>query len=241
MDFILNLLPYVFNSGGPNRTPGQQKEFASSYGRFKPTYYPYPWPPRNDDEAQRLYNHIRTVAWYLDAIPYLSQAGLPLRVGVDDIIGAIPFYGDFAGVILAAYMVVLCWIFGTPSDILVRMIINTIIDGLIGIVPFLGDVLDTLFKSNLRNLALLEDWLLKGEHRYNIQVTPSDEFLPRKSSAKAKPKPSGGGFFGFGSSGGSSQNTNGANGSSSATGSAPPPRGTYRFNRADLDTNLDLD
>lgn len=29
----------------------------------------------------RFYNHIRTVAWYLDAIPYLSQAGLPFRVG----------------------------------------------------------------------------------------------------------------------------------------------------------------
>lgn len=30
------------------------------------------------------------------------------------------------------------------------------VDGLIGIIPVLGDILDALFKSNLRNLALLE-------------------------------------------------------------------------------------
>lgn len=34
--------------------------------------------------------------------------------------------------------------------------INVGIDGGIGILPILGDILDTLFKSNLRNLALLE-------------------------------------------------------------------------------------
>jgi hypothetical protein len=34
--------------------------------------------------------------------------------------------------------------------------VNVVIDGLIGIIPILGDVLDALFKANLRNLALLE-------------------------------------------------------------------------------------
>ena len=33
---------------------------------------------------------------------------------------------------------------------------NVVIDGLIGMLPVLGDILDTLFKSNLRNLGLLE-------------------------------------------------------------------------------------
>lgn len=38
--------------------------------------------PRNDLEAQRLYNHIRTVSWYLDAIPLLGRK-LPFNVGVE--------------------------------------------------------------------------------------------------------------------------------------------------------------
>lgn len=45
-----------------------------------------------------------------------------LQIGIDDIVSAFPFYGDFLGVILAAYMVLLCWIFGVPSSILMRMV-----------------------------------------------------------------------------------------------------------------------
>jgi len=52
MDTIFRLLPYVFNRR-PSRSTRDRTEYASSYGRFKPTYYPYPWRPRNDDEAQR--------------------------------------------------------------------------------------------------------------------------------------------------------------------------------------------
>lgn len=220
MQTILQLLPFVFNSRGSNRTTGEANEYAASYGKFKPVYYVVPWPPRNDADAQRFYNHIRTVAWVRTASPktsgsmlnipktvsrcypiplpgrtpipstcasltlfYLQPTSLTIlaalqQVGFDDIIGAIPFYGDFIGVILAAYMVFLCFIFGTPRDILGRMVrlltglsfpstrhrheiqiiqvVNVAIDGGVGIIPVLGDVFDTLFKSNLRNLALFE-------------------------------------------------------------------------------------
>jgi len=213
----------------------------------------YPWPPRNDDEAQRFYNHIRTVAWYLDAIPYLTQAGLPFRVGVDDIIGAIPFYGDLVGVVFAAYMVLLCWIFGVPFAILQRMVINVGIDAVLGVLPVLGDILDTLFKSNLRNLALLEDWLLQGTHTYNIQITPSDEFLPKKTAFTANN--GGGGLGGWFSNfvGGDANGAKKTDGrdkyrtsaagnddTGSATGSASVPKGTTRLNRKDLQPE-DLD
>lgn len=86
--------------------------------------------------------------------------------------------------------------------------VNVAIDGGVGIIPVLGDLFDTLFKSNLRNLALFEvrttalpplfhafrwnfkssvsqTWLLQGGHKYNIQVTPSDQFLPHKRAAEA--------------------------------------------------------
>lgn len=43
-------------------------------------------------------------------------------MGLDDIIGAIPFWGDAIGVVLAAYMVLLCWIFGVPTYILSKMV-----------------------------------------------------------------------------------------------------------------------
>ncbi|KAB5589241.1 Transmembrane protein [Ceratobasidium theobromae] len=166
------------------RRPTNRDEYASSWGPFRPTYYVFPLrKPITDTEAQKLYNHIRTVAWWLDALPFLTNAGLPFKVGVDDIISAFPVWGDFAGTILSMYQVYLCWVFAVPHSILIRMVVNVVIDMFLGIVPLFGDALDVLFKANLRNLDLLEDWLLKdAPHR--IFLMPNREFLPRKSAAR---------------------------------------------------------
>jgi hypothetical protein len=63
--------------------------------------------------------------------------------------------------------------------------LNVLIDTVAGIIPVLGDVLDNLFKSNLRNLALLETWLLTDPYagRYHILLMPeSDDFIPTAKS-----------------------------------------------------------
>ncbi|QRW23490.1 hypothetical protein RhiXN_08526 [Rhizoctonia solani] len=165
------------------RRPTNPNEYASSRGPFRPTYYRFPIrKPLTDVEAQKMYNHIRTVAWWLDALPFLTNAGLPFKVGVDDIISAFPVWGDIVGTVLSLYQVYLSWVFGVPMAIFVRMIVNVVIDLFIGIVPFFGDALDVLFKANLRNLDLLEDWLLK-DAPYRIALMPNREFLPRKTAA----------------------------------------------------------
>jgi hypothetical protein len=61
-----------------------------------------------------------------------------------------------------------------------------IADVLVGIVPLIGDFLDNLFKSNLRNLALLETWLLTdpSAQMYHILLMPeSNDFVPKPKSA----------------------------------------------------------
>jgi len=175
----------------PSQAAQSNEDIAPSYGAFKPTWFAPFHGPRNDDEAQKLYNHIRTVAWYLDALPLLTQAGLPFQIGFDAVISAIPVYGDIIGVILALYQVFLSWLFGVPLSILKAMAINAVVDGVIGFVPVVGDLLDVWFKANLRNLALLEDWLLKGEEarQYSISLPPNDVFLPRtrRSTRRATP------------------------------------------------------
>lgn len=55
----------------------------------------------------------------------------------------------------------------------------------VGIVPLIGDIIDNLFKSNLRNLTLLEDWLLTdpSAQKFHILLMPqSDEFIPGPQS-----------------------------------------------------------
>lgn len=49
---------------------------------FAPQYVVYIRRPRTPQEAQRLYNHIRTISWYLDAIPFLGRK-LPFNIGVE--------------------------------------------------------------------------------------------------------------------------------------------------------------
>lgn len=86
----------------------------------------------------RLYNHIRTVAFWLDAAPLLADLGLPFRVsalvyklsglinakkaGLDDIISLVPIYGDILSGILQLYQVWLCFIFGVPRTLLGYMV-----------------------------------------------------------------------------------------------------------------------
>jgi hypothetical protein len=43
-----------------------------------------------------------------------------------------------------------------PRVVQLRMLLNIGIDVVIGIVPFIGDVADVFWKSNTKNLALLE-------------------------------------------------------------------------------------
>lgn len=92
MDLIKVPIRYAFNKSiqlafqtGPTTKPSYTFAPYASHGptaSFKPQYVAPFHPPRTDQEAQRLYNHIRTVAWYLDAIPLLGNS-FPIHVGID--------------------------------------------------------------------------------------------------------------------------------------------------------------
>lgn len=74
--------------------------------------------------------------------------------------------------------------------------LNVLFDVVCGFVPVIGDFLDNMFKSNLRNLAMLEDWLLSPApvpSKFHILVMPqTTDFIP---STK---KPASGSWFSSG-------------------------------------------
>ncbi|WWC95203.1 hypothetical protein V866_002059 [Kwoniella sp. B9012] len=194
MASIISSIWPILSSYRPNAARDRQAQREKTplrFGAFEATYIPPGWgviSPRNDKHAQRLYNHIRTVAFWLDAAPVLADLGLPFRAGLDDIISLVPIYGDLLSGVLQLYQVWLCFIFGVPRNILGYMLLNVILDVIVGLVPLLGDFLDNLFKSNLRNLALLETWLLEDERarrRYHILIMPEgNEFIPKPKSSR---------------------------------------------------------
>lgn len=88
--------------------------------------------------------------------------GTNIRFGLDPIIGLIPGLGDLASPIFAALLVVEGSRLGIPKIILLRMVVNALIDAVIGAIPFAGAVGDIFFRANTKNLALLEHYSVAG-------------------------------------------------------------------------------
>ncbi|ORX90167.1 hypothetical protein K493DRAFT_168635, partial [Basidiobolus meristosporus CBS 931.73] len=100
---------------------------------------------------KKLLEHIRKITLWLDQHPTL-----PFGIGYEAVIGLIPVLGDFFGLFASLYLFFLSCSFGLPYSLKVRMLLNIFFDWLIGITPILGDALDAMFKSNLKNLKMLE-------------------------------------------------------------------------------------
>ena len=101
---------------------------------------------------------IAAVAHLLDDI--VRVPGTSVRLGLDPIIGLVPFLGDLTSGIVSAWIVIEAARFRMPGVVLAQMIMYATVDFLIGLIPLLGDVFDFGFKANTRNLALF--------HRYAV-------------------------------------------------------------------------
>ncbi|KAF8591742.1 hypothetical protein K439DRAFT_1626740 [Ramaria rubella] len=140
---------------------------------FKPNFIPVWRKPKDLIEAQRLYDHIRTVAFYLDALSSMIPAldGFPIQIGLEPIISAvIPVVGPFIGVTFGLYMVFLCTLFGIGFNLIGRMFLNLLLDTCAGLIPLIGPVIDVSFKANLANLAILESYLRTS--RWSVITIP---------------------------------------------------------------------
>ena len=89
--------------------------------------------------------------------------GTEIRVGLDPLIGLIlPGAGDVIGALPSLLILSLAVRQGVPPVVILRMLINVGLDSLIGAVPLAGDLFDAAFRSNTKNLRLLEEHALSG-------------------------------------------------------------------------------
>ena len=110
-------------------------------------------PPSRPDDLSAL----RGLSRLLDEA--ITIPGLGVKVGLDAVIGLIPGLGDIAGGAAGAYGLVVAHRLGAPPTVLARMLLNIGIDALVGTIPVLGDLFDVGWKSNSRNLRLLERYV----------------------------------------------------------------------------------
>ena len=109
---------------------------------------------RNRNEVRRRLNRL---AWLLDSS--IPIPGTRFSIGIDALIGLVPFIGDVVGVLLSSTILVEAARLGAGRSVLARMALNVAVEGLAGLVPFAGDVFDAAWKANQRNVRLLNQWL----------------------------------------------------------------------------------
>jgi uncharacterized protein DUF4112 len=102
-------------------------------------------------------DRLRRLAWLLDSS--IPIPGTRLSIGIEALIGLIPFVGDLVGVLASAYILGAAARLGVGRSTLARMTFNVAIEGLVGLIPFAGDLFDAAWKANQRNVRLLGAWL----------------------------------------------------------------------------------
>ena len=104
-----------------------------------------------------LRQRLKRLAWLLDSS--IPIPGTRFTIGIEALIGLVPFVGDLIGVALSSYILREAARLGVGRGVLARMALNVAVEGVAGLVPLAGDVFDAAFKANQRNVRLLERWL----------------------------------------------------------------------------------
>lgn len=92
---------------------------------------------------------------------------LGIRFGIDPLLSIIPGFGNFLAVTISCYLFYIAYRVRVPGWVYARMVGNIGVDYIFGVVPYIGIFFDVLYRSNLRNFALIEKFVdpdvLEGE------------------------------------------------------------------------------
>lgn len=111
-------------------------------------------------KAQKLANLLDTAI----KLPFI-----PIRIGLDSIVGLIPGAGDALMLLISFRIVWLGKSLGMPKALVAQMVKNSAIDFGLGFVPFIGDLIDVFYKANQKNVRLMERWWI-SQNKDSVDV-----------------------------------------------------------------------
>ena len=88
-----------------------------------------------------------------------------IRFGLDPIMSLVPVLGDASGFIVSAVLISTMYKHGASGKVVVRMILNALLDAIVGVIPVVGTIFDLTYKANDRNVQLLKEHYTEGKHR----------------------------------------------------------------------------
>jgi hypothetical protein len=95
----------------------------------------------------------------VDFLDTRIQGPMGFRFGWDGIIGLIPGLGDIVTGAMSFYVIFRSAALGAPASLLLRMGANVLFENFIDLIPIFGNLFDFFWKSNTKNLRLLESYL----------------------------------------------------------------------------------
>ena len=93
-------------------------------------------------------------------IPFLG-----IRLGLDFLVGLIPVVGDIIMVAVSVSIVAMAKSMEVPKALRITMLKNIGVDFLLGLIPFVGDIVDLFYKSNQKNVRIMEKWWVSQNHQ----------------------------------------------------------------------------
>ena len=95
--------------------------------------------------------------WWADLLDSKFRIpGTNIRFGIDPILSLVPGIGELASPLFTALILTQALRQRVPAPVIVRMVMNALIDAAVGAVPVAGTVADVFWRANKMNLGLLE-------------------------------------------------------------------------------------
>src|SRR6187402_3034991 len=91
--------------------------------------------------------------------------GTDFRFGLDPVLGLFPFVGDLSTFAVSGALVLTMARHGASRNVVIRMVVNIILDLVLGSIPLIGAIFDFGYKANDRNVRLLKAHYEKGKYQ----------------------------------------------------------------------------
>lgn len=112
--------------------------------------------PDRKKNLDQVKDELDSLAWLMDN--YFRVPGLGWRFGIEAIIGLVPVLGDIVTGALGVLLLSRAIQYKLPKIVILRMVLNNLIDITVGAIPFLGDLFDFIFKANTKNMKLFRKY-----------------------------------------------------------------------------------
>jgi hypothetical protein len=119
-----------------------------------------PTPTFDQDDRLRW---VERISHLLDS--QFRVPGTNWRFGLDPIMGLLPVVGGIPSLAVSGILILTMMRHGASGQLVVRMVLNVVLDTLIGAIPIVGNIFDFAYKANDRNVRLLRRHYQEGKYQ----------------------------------------------------------------------------